>query len=183
MGSYNEAIDAFTDANALNPEDPTPDLFISRTYATRGEYGKAMQYAESAVTDNPADTNLRGNLGVMYYRNSYWPEAVKELEYVVKGGTTQEGIQMEPINLVPDAPRIAEYYFTYGLTLSRLNQCGEALQIAQLIISRIPSDEISVDNANEITNRCQQNLVATPETPLPAPTDEPVSTEESTPTP
>ena len=183
LGSYDDAITAFTRANALNPEDPTPDLFMSRTYATRGEYGKAMQYAESAVTDNPADTNLRGNLGVMYYRNSYWPEAVKELEYVVKGGTTEEGLQMEAINLVPDSQRIAEYYFTYALTLSRLDQCGEALQIAQLIISRIPADELAVENANEVTNRCQQNLVQTPEPPLSTATVEPVSTVESTPTP
>ncbi len=185
LGIYDDAIEAFTRANALNPEDPTPDLFMSRTYATRGEYGKAMQYAESAVTDNPADTNLRGNLGVMYYRNSYWPEAVKELEYVVKGGTTEEGIQMETMPLVPDSPRIAEYYFTYALTLSRLEQCGEALQIAQLIISRIPADELAVENANEVTNRCQQNLNATPEPPLASrtATAEPVSTIESTPTP
>ncbi len=185
LGDYEKAIDSFTRANALNPEDPTPDLFMSRTYATRGEYGKAMQYAESAVTDNPTDTNLRGNLGVMYYRNSYWPEAVKELEYVVKGGTTEEGIQMESINLTPDSPRIAEYYFTYALTLSRLEQCGEALQIAQLIISRIPSDELAVENANEVTNRCQQNLAQTPEPPLASrtATAEPVSTIESTPTP
>lgn len=185
LGIYDDAITAFTRANALNPEDPTPDLFMSRTYATRGEYGKAMQYAESAVTDNPADTNLRGNLGVMYYRNSYWPEAVKELEYVVKGGSTEEGIQMETMPLVPDSPRIAEYYFTYALTLSRLEQCGEALQIAQLIISRIPADELAVDNANEVTNRCQQNLNATPEPLLASRTAtvEPVSTIESTPTP
>ncbi len=183
LGIYDDAITAFTRANALNPEDPTPDLLMSRTYATRGEYGKAMQYAESAVTDNPADTNLRGNLGVMYYRNSYWPEAVSELSYVVKGGTTDEGIPMDAMVLIPDSPRIAEYYFTYALTLSRLEQCGEALQIAQLIISRIPADELAVDNANEVTNRCQQNLNATPEPPLSTPTDEPVSTVESTPTP
>ncbi len=183
LGIYDDAITAFTRANALNPEDPTPDLFMSRTYATRGEYGKAMQYAESAVTDNPADTNLRGNLGVMYYRNSYWPEAVQELQFIVKGGTTEEGIQMESINLVPDSPRIAEYYFTYALTLAKLNQCGEALQIAQLIISRIPADELAVENANEVTNRCQQNLDAIPE-PLPSTaTADPVSTVESTPTP
>ncbi len=183
LGIYDDAIESFTRANALNPEDPTPDLFMSRTYATRGEYGKAMQYAESAVTDNPADTNLRGNLGVMYYRNSYWPEAVKELAYVIKGGTTEEGLPMESINLVPDSPRIAEYYFTYALTLSRLEQCGEALQIAQLIISRIPADELAVGNANEVTNRCQQNLLKTPEPPLSTATIEPVSTVESTPTP
>jgi tetratricopeptide (TPR) repeat protein len=165
LGIYDQAVDAFTRADALNPQDPNPDLLLSRTYATIGEYGKAMQFAESAVANNPADTNLRGNYGVMLYRNSYWPEAVKELSYVVKGGLSEDGYEMEFINLAPGSPRIAEYYFTFGLVLARLEQCGEALQIAQLIISRIPADELAVDNANEITNRCQQNLNAPPSTP------------------
>lgn len=185
LGIYDKAVDAFTRADALNPEDPNPDLLLSRTYATIGEYGKAMQFAESAVANNPADTNLRGNLGVMYYRNAYWPEAVQELSYVVKGGLSQDGNEMEVINLTPDSPRIAEYYFTYGLALSRTNQCGEALQIAQLIISRIPADELAVDNANEITNRCQQNLNAPPSTPIASPlgTVESTAEVETTPTP
>jgi tetratricopeptide (TPR) repeat protein len=179
LGIYDQAVDAFTRADALNPQDPNPDLLLSRTYATIGEYGKALQFAESAVTNNPADTNLRGNLGVMYYRNAYWPEAVQELSYVVKGGLSQDGNEMEVINLVPNAPRIAEYYFTYGLALARLDQCGEALQIAQLIISRIPADELAVGNANEITNRCQQNL----EAPQPTATVEMTPSVEATPTP
>lgn len=179
LGIYDKAVDSFTRADALNPQDPNPDLLLSRTYATIGEYGKAMQFAESAVANDPADTNLRGNLGVMYYRNSYWPEAVKELSYVVKGGLSDDGHEMEFINLVPDSPRIAEYYFTYGLALSRTNQCGEALQIAQLIISRIPADELAVDNANAIVNRCQENLNA----PLSTPEAESTPQAESTPTP
>ncbi len=183
LGIYEDAITAFTRANALNPEDSTPDLFMSRTYATRGEFGKAMQYAESAVADNPADANLRGNLGVMYYRNSYWNEAVKELQYVVKGGLTENGFPMEVIELVPNSQRIAEYYFTYGLALSRLNQCGEALQIAQLIISRVPADELAVENSNAIISRCQENLAQTPIPPLSAPTTDSAATAEPTPTP
>ncbi len=181
LGIFDQAVQSFTRANALNPENPLPDLYMSRTYATIGEYGKAMQYAESAVADEPADTNLRGNLGVMYYRNSYWPEAVEALAYVVKGGFTKDGIQLEAINLVPDAPRVAEYYFTYGLALSRLNQCGEALQIAQLIISRIPSDELAVENANAINSRCEQNLAQTPIPLLASPTPDSVSTAAPTP--
>jgi tetratricopeptide (TPR) repeat protein len=169
LGIYDKAVESFTRANALNPEDPLPDLYMSRTYATIGEYGKAMQYAESAVDDSPADTNLRGNLGVMYYRNAYWPEAVEQLALVVRGGLASDGSQLEVINLTPNSPRIAEYYFTYGLALSRLNQCGEALQIADLLISRVPSDTMAVENANAIVNRCQQNLVATPIPPTSAP--------------
>lgn len=169
LGIYDQAIEEFSRANALNPEDPTPDLFISRTYATFGEYAKAMQYAESAVQNNPADANLRGNLGVMYYRNLYWPESVVELDYVVNGGFTDKGDRIDAISLVLDA-RIAEYYYTYGLGLARLNRCGEALKTAQTLLARVPSDELAVENANEIINRCQRNLVETP-IPVQTPTE------------
>ena len=121
-----------------------------------GEYAKATQYAETAVTDNPVDANLRGNLGVMYYRNFQWPEAVEQLKMVVAGGATEDNQPIEPIPLANDT-RIAEYYFTYGLVLARLNRCGEALQIAQQIQTRVPTDEIAVANASEIDNICQQN--------------------------
>ncbi len=179
LGIYDKAVEAFTRANALDPENPLPDLYMSRTYATIGEYGKAMQYAESAVTDDPADTNLRGNLGVMYYRNTYWPESVEQLRFVIHGGFTEDGIRLQPIPLTPSI-RIAEYYFTYGLALARLKQCGEALQIAQLIISRVPSDELAVENANAIISRCQQNLAATPVPPQP-PTPDAASSGTSSP--
>jgi len=161
LGIYDQAVEEFTRANALNPTDPTPDLLISRTYATVGEYAKAMQYAETARDNNPIDANLRGNLGVMYYRNLLWPEAVDELVLVVQGGFTEEGERIEPINLVPDA-RIAEYYFTYGLALARLSKCREALQVAQMIQARVPSDELAVGNAVEIENRCRLNLTSVP---------------------
>ena len=161
LGVYDKAVEEFTRANALNPGDPTPDLYISRTYATVGEYAKATQYAETAVNDNPADANLRGNLGVMYYRNFQWPEAVEQLKIVVAGGATEDNQPIEPIPLVNDI-RIAEYYFTYGLVLARLNRCGEALQVAQQIQARVPSDEIAVANAQEVVIICEQNLAATP---------------------
>jgi len=171
LSIYDKAVEEFTRANALNPGDPTPDLYISRTYAAVGEYAKATQYAETAVTDNPTDANLRGNLGVMYYRNFQWQEAREQLKIVVSGGATEDNQPIEPIPLV-NVTRIAEYYFTYGLVLARLNRCGEALQIAQQIQARVPADEIAVANAQEVVNICQQNLAATP-TPelLPLPTE------------
>ncbi|MDP1715004.1 MAG: tetratricopeptide repeat protein [Anaerolineales bacterium] len=182
LGIFDQAVQSFTRANALNPENPLPDLYMSRTYATIGEYGKAMQYAESAVADNPADTNLRGNLGVMYYRNAYWPEAVEQFRYVVNGGFTEDGVQLDAIVLVPNT-RIAEYYFTYGLALARLNKCGEALQIAQMIIARVPADELAVENAGAINSRCEQNLLQTPVPPPASPTPDPLSTAVPAPVP
>ena len=183
LGISDQAVTEFTRANSLNPSDPLPDYYTSRTYAGIGEFAKALQFAESAVTDDPVNARYRGNLGVMYYRNLYWPDAVKQLGLVINGGFTDDGQQVEAINLVPGNTRIAEYYFTYGLALARVNRCGEALQIAQTIQARIPADELAVDNANEIINRCQLNLDQTP-IPLqsPAGTDS-VITETPTPTP
>ena len=154
---YDEAVTAFTRANALNPADPLPDLYISRTYATTGEYAKSLQYAETAVQDRPDDASLRGNLGVMYYLNYQWPEAIQQLGYTIYGGLTEDGVAIEGIPLSND-PRVAEYYSKYGLALARTNQCGEAIQLAQTIQTRIPSDENAVFAASEIIRICSENL-------------------------
>ncbi|NJC95239.1 MAG: hypothetical protein C3F07_02225 [Anaerolineales bacterium] len=154
---YDKAIEAFTRANALNPADPLPDLYISRTYATIGEYAKSLQYAETAVQDRPDSASLRGNLGVIYYRNLFWPEAIEQLGYTIYGGKTEDGVEITGIPLVND-PLVAEYYFTYGLALARTNQCGEALQIAQMLQTRVPADENATFAASEINRICEENL-------------------------
>lgn len=154
---YDKAIDAFTRANTLNPEDPEPDLFLSRTYATIGEYAKALQYAETAVKDKPTDPRLRGNYGVMYYRNFFYQDALEQLSLAVNGGRTEDGFPIQGLPLTND-PRIAEYYFTYGLALARTNQCGEALQITQAFEARLPSDENAREAATRVIEICQENL-------------------------
>ncbi len=158
---YDLAVEEFTRANALNPSDPTPDLLISRTYATIGEFAKAAQYGESAMKDAPADASLRGNYGVMLYHTADWAEAAVQLGLTINGGRTTEGDVIKAIPLTPDT-RVAEYYFTYALALARINRCGEALPIANLILGRVPADEIAVANANEVFTICEENLSATP---------------------
>jgi tetratricopeptide (TPR) repeat protein len=189
MEVYDQAIEEFTRANALNPGDPNPDLYISRTYAKVGDYAKAIQYAETAVGDDPSNPSLRGNLGVMYYHNLLWRDALQQLSLVVNGGTAPEGEAIDAMELVPNSPRLAEYYFTYGLALARLNRCGEALKIAQTINDRIPSDETAIANAAEVVNICRANAEATPTTDLSqiegtiTPTPEATETPEPTATP
>jgi tetratricopeptide (TPR) repeat protein len=158
-----EAVEAFSVALALNPSDPLPNLYISRVYARRGEFPKAIQYARQAVQNDPADTSFHGNLGVVFYRNFQYPEAAKELALVVKGGTWDDGTVLQPLELA-DSQRTTEYYFIYGLALAKLQppRCGEALPVAQQILARLPGDEIAVFNANEIIRLCSQAAQATP---------------------
>lgn len=188
---YEDAIKEFTLANTLDPGDPEPDYFISRTYGTTGEYEKALQYAETAVNDDPINARYRGNYGVMFYRNFRYQEAAEQLSLAINGGKNEKGFPIRPIALNDD-PRIAEFYFTYGLALARLNQCGQALPIAQTLQTRFPAEdpqnEVVQEAAISIIQICEENLVNPPvETstavataaPLATDTPEPTSTPET----
>jgi tetratricopeptide (TPR) repeat protein len=182
LQAYEQAITQFTLANTLNPTDYVPDLLLSRTHATTGSYQQALQYAETAVKDNPTNANLRGNYGVMYYRNFFYEEALEQLMLAVKGGRTEDGAEITGLPL-SDAPLIVEYYFTYGLALARNNQCGEALQIAQKVQANVAEDdETALFAASEINRICQENL-DNPAVDTPTPGADETSTEETTPTP
>ena len=178
---YDKAITAFTRANTLNPPDPLPDYLISRTHATTGAYAQALQYAETAVQNDPADARLRGNYGVMFHRNFFYDEAVEQLDLAIHGGRTEEGHEIVGLPLSDD-PNIEEIYFTYGLALARTRQCGEALKIAQELQAKILDDENVTFAATEIIRICQENLDnPVVETSTPAADETP--TEEITPTP
>jgi tetratricopeptide (TPR) repeat protein len=162
---YEDAIKEFTLANTLNPTDPEPDRLISRTYATMGDYAKALQYAETAVKDRPMEAGLRGNWGIMFFRNFLYEDAAEQLALAVNGGQNEEGFPIKGIPLSNDL-RIAEYYYTYGLALAYTNQCGKALQIVQEVQSKVRLDELSMEVVNEAVNRtieiCQENLANPP---------------------
>lgn len=180
---YDKAITAFTRANTLNPTDYVPDLLISRTHATTGSYQQALQYAETAVKNAPENASLRGNYGVMYFRNFLYDEAAEQLSLVVNGGRTEEGAEITPISL-SDSPLVVEYYFTYGLALARTYQCGEALQIAQKIQTVVAEDdETALFAASEIIRICEENLENPPAETVSTPGADETPTEEITPTP
>ena len=180
---YDEAIKEFTFANTLNPSDPEPDLLISRTYATIGDYAKAIQYAEQAVKDRATDPNLRGNYGVMLFRNFLYQQALEQLERAVKGGTSEDGLPITGLSLAAGG-RVVEYYYTYGLALARTNRCGDALQIAQQLQTAVPLDENATFAAEEMIRICQENLENPPEdTPSSIPEEEEQTSEAETETP
>lgn len=180
---YDEAIKEFTLANTLSPSDPEPDLFISRTYATIGDYAKAIQYAEQAVKERATDPNLRGNYGVMLFRNFLYQQALEQLGLAVRGGKSEDGLPIVGLSLTSSV-RSVEYYYTYGLALARTNQCGEALKISQQIQAGVPTDENAVFAAEEMVRICEENLANPPEdTPAPTGSEETIEAPTETPAP
>ncbi len=162
---YDQAVFQFTKAYSLNPADPDPNWYISRVYARIGEFAKAVQYAEQAVSTDPSDPYLHGNLGSMYYRDLQFNRALESLELAVRGGQTEDGVVVEGLPL-DYSLTIMEYYSRYGLALSRVNRCNEAVQVAQAMLQTVPDDETAVFNAEEIIRICQENQ-ENPPTPTP----------------
>lgn len=163
---YADAVDSFSRAYTLNPSDPLPNLYISRILATTGEFQQAIQYAQQVVNDAPTNALYRGNLGLMYYNNKQYSDAVAQLAYLVNGGKTEDGKQdIAPVKLGTD-PRVATYYSLYGLALVKQNRCGEALPVFQLILAQAQNDDTSTYNAQQGLQMCSQNIGAT-STPAP----------------
>ena len=132
----------------------------------------------------PTDPRLRGNFGVMYYRNYFYPKAAEQLSLAVNGGRAENGLPIQGLPLSNDT-RVAEFYYTYGLALARLNQCGEALKMSQTLQANLSNDENSMAAAEEIIKICEENLNnPVVDTETPAPTEEEITaTPELTDTP
>jgi len=154
LQQYDKAVEEFNRAVSLNPGDPEPLLYISRTYAAVGEYTKGIQYGLQAIKISPEDAYLYGNVGVLYYRNRSYPDAISNLRLAVRGGKNEDGIEVKGLTL--DYGRVAEYYYIYGLALARSGECGEAIQISQLISQGVGNDETAVFNAQEMINICME---------------------------
>jgi tetratricopeptide (TPR) repeat protein len=175
LGVIDKALEQYTLANTLNPSDIRPYLYSSRALVSIGEYAKAVQYAESAVANDPTNPYLRGNLGYMLYKNNDFPNALIQLSMAVNGGTNEDGKIVKPQPLTADDTRIAQYFYVYAILLARNNRCGEALPVTQLLISSVPDDINAADNVTYVQQLCEENLGT------PSPT--PLATQKVTPTP
>jgi tetratricopeptide (TPR) repeat protein len=177
LGAIGNAIDEYTLANTLNPSDPTPDLYTSRAYATIGDFAKAIQSAELAVSNAPTDAYMIGNLGLMLYRNFEWPAAITQFSLAINGGSTADGLVIEPLILNGEELYITQYYYAYALVLANSNRCSEVIVVAQKILDKVSNDEDAIYNANEALRICASSLSAA------SPTPAPITTPQATPTP
>jgi tetratricopeptide (TPR) repeat protein len=170
LQDYPSAVEAFSEANSLNPGDSVPDLELSRTYLEAGDFGKAVQYAETAVKDDPQNPNRYGNLGIMYYKNDDYSKSINALKMAVEGGTTEDGTVVKGLPL--DYGTVAQYYWFYGFALAKAtpNRCSEAVPVFQALISGVPDYELAVQNAQYGLELCQENAGAQGTQPAVTPT-------------
>lgn len=160
-----KAIQAYLNASAFDPTNPEPLRRIAKAYSNFGEYGKASQYANDAVNLEPSDAGLHGDLGISYFKNAEFEEAVAELSLAVRGGTTTGGATVLGLPIDPESPRVVSFYYTLGLALAQLDRCDEASPIFEALLRGVPDDEVAVANATEGLVMC--GIVTPTATPVP----------------
>lgn len=181
------ALRYFERAARLNEQnqisDPIPYLAIGRTYLQDGEFFIAARNLEQAVAIAPANPELFGFLGIVYFKarnyesaeialrcavESCGPEVGRELlcqkvygcepedEEAQQYGEFVSGLQLEAVTL--------EYYYTLGSVLAFNNQCEDAEQIFRELIESYGNDPIVSAIVAEGRLLCaDQDLTPSPE--------------------
>lgn len=154
LGDAAAARESYIRASTLAPEDVIPLRLIAQAYAREGEFGKASQYAQSAVELEPSNARLLGDLGRMYYKNGDFESAISSLALAIHGGTTDDGVSVEGQPLDPGDALVVDMYSMYGLALARQSQCGLAVELAEALVTGVPESELAAGNAEEILILC-----------------------------
>jgi tetratricopeptide (TPR) repeat protein len=149
---YEKSLEYFDKAARINEQigvkDPTPYLSISRTYSQLGEFFAAARNVQKALSFEPTNADIYGQLGIVYFRSRNYEGSVYSFKCALRGCSGEDsclgrgldkcypdlGENPNQITGLPISPSTIVYYYTYGSVLSalsrpRANQCEEANKI------------------------------------------------------
>jgi len=156
---YDQALENFAKAANLNEQlgitDPIPYLAIANTYAQDGEFFVAALNVKQAMSFTPANPDVYGQLGVIYYKSRNYEGSIPALECAIEGCDAEQSCEVrecdpeeDPLVSVEGLPLTGSsvvYYFTYGSVLSGLHRegdekCKKALEIFDELRSEYADD-------------------------------------------
>lgn len=158
---YEKSLEYFAKAANINEQlavrDPVPYLSIARTYSQMGEFFAAAINAQKALEFQPANADLYGQLGVIYFKSRNYEGSIPALKCAIKGCGEEEsciGRGLEKcdeenpgvvVSGLPLSSSTVVYYYTYGSVLAALsrpkdNHCPEALEVLGEVKAVFSSD-------------------------------------------
>jgi tetratricopeptide (TPR) repeat protein len=194
---YNQALDSYAKAVSLNDQlkilDPSPYLAIAKTYAQMGEFFAAALNAQKAIALDPTNSDLYGQLGIIYKSGRNFETSITALKCAVRGCTAAEsciarngcpaGDPGNSIQPLPLNPVSAYYYLNYGSVLSAWpnlpGYCTEAVDVLTIIKNAYPDVVDIVRNADAGLSICADVKASWTQTPTPV--NVPISTLPTTP--
>jgi tetratricopeptide (TPR) repeat protein len=182
---YEQALGNFAKAANLNDQlgiiDPIPYLAIANTYAQDGEFFVAALNVQQALSFNPRNASVYGQLGVVYHKSRNYEGAIPALQCAIDGCDSQQSCEvrkcdsevdpMVSVEGLPLTPSTVVNYFTYGSVLSALHRegddkCDRAMDVFAELRSQYADDPsvMSIVRAGEAI--CGYSEQAAPEEAL-----------------
>ena len=190
---YNRALEYFALAVKINEQlrinDPTPFLSIGRTYSQMGEFFIAARNVQRALEFDPANADIYGQLGIIYWKSRNFEGSIPALKCAVRGCTAEESCEGRggcgpndvpaEVTGLPLSSLTSDYYLVYGSVLAGLsrpeqNYCPEALSVL-FELRAFSSDPIVLGNIVASEQICA-SLGVTEPGPMPTSTPVPTST-------
>jgi tetratricopeptide (TPR) repeat protein len=161
LSDFDTALTFYDKAAKINSQlgidDPTPYLAIGNTYARQGEFFIAALNIERALDIDPANANIYGRLGSVYFRARNYESAIPVLKCAVKGCDKPETGDLlcelkiylcdpgsetaaeigEDVVGLPLSDASVEYYYTYGSALTFYAEEKDACDKAEEIFSEL----------------------------------------------
>jgi tetratricopeptide (TPR) repeat protein len=182
---YNQALDSYAKAVSLNVQlkisDPSPYLAIAKTYSQMGEFFASALNAQKAIALDPTNSDLYGQLGIIYKSGRNFETSIVALKCAVRGCTAAEsctarngcpagdpGNSIQPLLLNPVS---AYYYLNYGSVLSAWpnlpGYCTEAVDVLTIVKNAYPGVVDIVRNADVGLSICADVKASWTQTPTP----------------
>lgn len=171
---YFDSLDYFDKAASINEQlgvkDPLPYLSIAKTYSQLGDFYIAGRNVQKALSFDPTNPDVYGQLGIVFMRSRNFEGAIPALKCAIKGCTAQEscearggcdvgevGVAIEGLELTSGS---IVYYYSYvsnlaALSRPRNNLCPEAFEVIKKIRDEgFGSDQIVSQILKENENIC-----------------------------
>jgi tetratricopeptide (TPR) repeat protein len=157
---YDQALEFFDRAATINRSlginDPLPYVAIAKTYTQQGEFFIAARNAETALSFNPADPTLYGELGIIRFRARNYEGSLPVLKCATVGCSAaeneDEGVAVEGTSL---GNTTVVFYYTYGSVLAALDQCDLAEPVLNEVQRVYANDELISGIVQESLFICQ----------------------------
>jgi tetratricopeptide (TPR) repeat protein len=139
LEQYEMALSYFAKAADINEtlqvNDPIPYLAIGRTYAQMGEFFVASRNVMKALQLNPTNSDVYGQIGVIYFKARNYEGAIPALKCAVEGCTAAESCEVRQcdstvdqaveIQGLPLSNSTLEYYLYYSSALAGMHRSND----------------------------------------------------------
>jgi tetratricopeptide (TPR) repeat protein len=198
---YEKSLEYFAKCARINEQlgvqDPVPYLSIAKTYSQMGQFFIAIRNVQKTIEFQPSNAVFYGELGILYHKNRNYETGILALKCAVRGCTAAEscdgrggcGDNDTPADVqgLPLSASTIYYYDIYAselaaLSTSKVNHCGEALDIARIIEeSDLDNDPNIAADVMVVRNICAvtPGTTATKSAGEPTPTEVPMMMDET----